>query len=501
MKKYKEDIFCFLAFGIVILCVHLTKNLNNLDEIWIFNMARNVANGLLPYKDFNMITTPGLPIICGAILKIFGTELLVMRILSSFLNTGIVFLIYKILKLFNINKYLCRLIILIIVGLFINFFAIDYNFFILMIALICLYIDLKNYYKTKDIFYYDKKSEILLGILAGCSILMKQTTGICFVIVFIGYKLLTVKTKEDFKKFFKIAVTRLSAVIVPIILLIVYLVHNNIVNDFIDYAISGIKEFSNNISYIYLLKGKVGYLAILVLIIIISSFIIFIKRKECTILIFLAYSMSMIIVVYPIADTAHFLIGGIIAIITGIYILIKFYDNKIKNKINIQDMYNSTKLIKIFTGIFIMVIILGSIAKFLFYIKNCDKYTNLSNFKYIPVEKDIEQQILEVNTYIQEKKEEVYILDASAAIYMIPLHRYNKNYDMFLIGNLGGNGSKAIVDDLKSKENIIILILKNEELMNWQTPRDVIRYIKDNYVKDGEIGIFDIYKKDKEISS
>lgn len=495
MKKYKEDIFCFLALGIIVLCMHLTKNLNNLDEIWIFNMARNIANGLLPYKDFNMITTPGLPILCGAILKLFGTELVIMRILAIFLNTSILFCIYKILKLFNINKYWLRLIMLIITGMFINVLAIDYNLFILFISLICLYIELKSYYTTKKILHYNTKYEILLGILAGFSIVMKQTTGICFAIVFIGYKLLAVKTKDDFKQFLKIAVTRLSAVIVPIILLIMYLIYNNIVYNFMDYAILGIKEFANNISYMHLLKGKVWYLAISVLIIIISSFIIFIKRKEHTILILLAYSLSMIIVIYPIADTAHFLIGGIIAIITGIYLLINFYDNKIKNNMNTQDMYNSTKLIKIFTGIFIIIVIWGSITKLLFYIKSCDKYTNLSNFKYIPVEKDIEQQILEVNAYIREKKEAVYILDASAAIYMIPLQRYNKNYDMFLIGNLGVNGSQAIIDDLNNKENIIILILKNEELMNWQTPRDVIRYIKDNYVKDGEIGIFDIYKK------
>lgn len=404
MKKYKEDIFCFLTLGIVVLCMHLTKNLNNLDEIWIFNMARNIANGLLPYKDFNMITPPGLPILCGAILKLFGTELVIMRILAIFLNTSILFCIYKILKLFNINKYWLRLIMIIITGIFINVLAIDYNLFILFISLICLYIELKSYYTTKKVLHYNTKYEIFLGILAGVSIVMKQTTGICFAIVFIGYKLLAVKTKDDFKQFLKISVTRLSAVIVPIILLIMYLIYNNIAYDFRDYAILGIKEFANSISYIHLLKGKVWYLAILVLIIIISSFIIFIKRKEHTILILLAYSLSMIIVVYPIADTAHFLIGGIIAIITGIYLLIKFYDNKIKNKLNTQDMNNSTKLIKTFTGIFIIIVILGSMTKLLFYIKNCDKYTNLSNFKYIPVEKNIEQQILEVNAYIREKK-------------------------------------------------------------------------------------------------
>ena len=497
MKKYKEDIFCFLVFGIVIFCTLLTKNLNNLDEIWIFNMARNVTNGLLPYKDFNMITTPGLPILCGAILKLFGTELLVMRILAVILNTTILFGIYKILKLFNINKYWLRFIMLTITGVLIEIFAIDYNLFILLISLICLYIELKSYYTTKNILHYNKKQEVLLGFLVGFSILIKQTTGMCFAIGFIGYKLLAVKTKEDFKQFLKIAITRLSAVIVPVILLIVYLVYNNIVDEFIEYAILGIKEFSNSISYIYLLKEKVWYLAILVPIIIISSFIIFIKKNENVLLILWAYSMFMIIVIYPIADTVHFLIGGIIAIITGIYILIKFYNNKIKNEINAQDIYNATKLIKIFTRIVIIIIIFSSVTKLLFYIKNCNYYNNLSNFKYIPVEKELEEQILEVDTYIKEKQEEVYILDATAAIYMIPLHRYNKNYDMFLIGNLGEKGSQVIIDDLKKKKNANILIQKEEKLMNWQTPKEVIEYIKDNYVKDGEVEIFDIYRKEK----
>lgn len=497
MKKYKEDIFCFLLLGIVIFCILLTNNLNGLDEIWIFNMARNIANGLLPYKDFNMITTPGLPILCGAILKLFGTELLVMRIIAMFLNTSMIFCIYKILKLFNINKYWLRLIMIIITGMFINILAIDYNLFILFIALTCLYIELKNYYKTKNIYNYNKKNEFMLGIWAGCSILMKQTTGICFVIVFIGYKLLAVKNKEDFKEFLKIAITRLSAVMIPIILLLVYLTYNNIISNFIDYAIWGIKNFSNSVPYIYLLKGETWYLAILLPVIIISSFIIYIKRKENILLILGAYSISTIIVVYPIADTVHLVIAGIIAIITGIYMLMKFYKNKIKAKIKAKDIYNVTKIINAFTQIFIIVIILSVMLKLLFYIQNCSTYDKLLNFKYIPVSEDIEQQIIEVDKYIQEEKEEVYILDATAAIYMIPLDRYNKNYDMFLIGNLGANDSKAIIDDLKKKKNAIILIQKEEKLMNWQTPKEVIEYIKDNYVKDGEVEIFDIYRKEK----
>ena len=85
--------------------VILSRNLSNLDEIWNYNFARNVANGLVPYKDFNMITTPLLPFICAIFLKLFANELIVMRILSIFLISIIYFLIYLILKKLNINKF------------------------------------------------------------------------------------------------------------------------------------------------------------------------------------------------------------------------------------------------------------------------------------------------------------------------------------------------------------------------------------------------------------
>ena len=62
---------------IVLIALYITSNvlpleINNLDEIWNFNFARCIANGLIPYKDFNIIQGPLLPMICGGLLKIFG---------------------------------------------------------------------------------------------------------------------------------------------------------------------------------------------------------------------------------------------------------------------------------------------------------------------------------------------------------------------------------------------------------------------------------------------
>lgn len=64
MKKHKGELCIFIIFFILISGVIFNNYLNNLDELWVFNGARNIANGLLPYKDFNLITTPGIPLLC-----------------------------------------------------------------------------------------------------------------------------------------------------------------------------------------------------------------------------------------------------------------------------------------------------------------------------------------------------------------------------------------------------------------------------------------------------
>lgn len=494
MKKYREDILVFVFFVITTSAIILIRNLNNLDEVWIFNTARNVANGLLPYKDFNLVTTPGLPILCGMILKIFGTEMFIMRIIAIITNSLIMLIIYKILKTFKIKKEFSLLISIIIMKLFIGSMCIDYNFIILLIALITLYIELKTYKQNNNIFEYNLKKEILLSILAGLSITMKQTTGICFVIAFIGYKLLAVRNKEDFISVLKISIIRFLSSMIPVIILLIYLLCNNIMSEFIDYTILGIKDFSNSISYLNLLKGKLSILAISVPITIIISLYIAIRKNNQIITILFAYSVSTIVVVYPISDNVHFLIAGTITIITGIYLLKELYENKFKGILKKSIIIWVENFIKAFVLIIILIMLGVSIYRLINYIINFKEYINLENFKYIPVSKELEEQIIKIDNYLEEQQNDVYIVDARAAIYMIPINRYNKNYDMFLKGNIGGKGSKGIIEDLQSKENITLLILKNKRNLNWQTPIEVIEYIQEKYEKTGDIEIFDIWK-------
>ena len=490
-EKIKDDILIFLFFWMVTFAIIVNRYLNNLDEVWVFNTARNIANGLLPYRDFNLVTTPGLPILCGIFLKIFGTEMVVMRILASILSATIMFYIYKILNILEIKKDYIIIILAMIFSLFVEHFCIDYNFAILLIALIILKIELSNYKKTNNLLQFNVKRELILGILAGISITMKQTTGICFSIVFIGYKILAVRKKEEFKQFLKISLTRFLGVAIPVMLLILYLIYNEIIGDFFDYTILGIKEFKNNIPYYNLLKGDLKLLAVIVPLGIIIAFYKSIKERNMILTILFAYSISTIIVVYPISDNIHFLIGGTIGIITLVYMLKllinKYFDEVINNE-------KLLKFIEIVTIVIISFMLVVSLYKIIGYLGDCDNY-KLQNFKYIPVYDDMEECIQKVDDYILKQGQEVYILAARACIYMIPINRYNKNYDMFLIGNIGSKGSGGIIEELKSKENIKLLLLNNERNLNWQTPLDVIKYVKENYNKTDEIEIFDVYEK------
>ena len=79
---------------------------------------------------------------------------------------------------------------------------------------------------------------------------------------------------------------------------------------------------------------------------------------------------------------------------------------------------------------------------------------------------------------------------------MIPIDRYNKNYDMFLLGNLGAGGEDAIIEQIKN-EDALYLIVKDDENVNWQNPSKVRSYIKENMECIGKKSYFEVYQNKK----
>lgn len=508
IKAISKDFILFIFIAVMVFSIIAINPISNLDEIWNYNTARAITQNLIPYKDISMITTPLLPMITALFLKLIANEVIVSRVLASVLWGGVLFSIFKILKLLIKEENTCLIITALLGLLFRDCYCIDYNILSLMFSLIILYIELKNIDKPH---FENNKTDFLIGILAGLTVCTKQSIGAILAIIVVGYKIIFVQNKKEFIEYLKIAFKRIIGILIPIILVLIYLIVTNSLQDFINYAVLGISTFSNKIPYAQLMnndKKEIQILSRIMPFILLAMAVLTIvlrnkKKKENIgnidnkILTMLIYSLSTIIIMYPISDEIHFLIAGTITFIGLAYILY-LLGITIYNKINLQ---SKKKIYKI-TSLMISIIAIAFIA--VRGIENITEYTKqeknetIEHYKNIQISEYLQERINEIDNFILEQEKEnkkVYILDAEAAIYMIPINNYNKDYDMFLKGNIGKDGQEGQIQKIKQKEtNEIILIRKRNLQSNWQTPTDVIDYVRENLEFTGEVSIYEVYK-------
>lgn len=312
----------------------------------------------------------------------------------------------------------------------------------------------------------------------------------------IGYKIFAIRKKEEVKNFFKIAFTRVLGVIIPLIIFIIYLVFNGAVKDFVNYTIFGLRTFSNSIPYSNLFKDNIlQVFAIVIPIVLVIMFIrLFVKGTDKKVYVFFAYAVSSFIVTFPICDKIHFLTGSLITILAICYMLYAdFVEDKEFSRVFKLICYGIYSFVTIFLILLLLFKSVDIINKE--YIK-VNKENELKHFSYIPENTGLKERIFEIDEYIVENKRDgknVYMLDAEAALYMIPLDIYNKDYDMFLKGNLGANGEDGIIERINQEEDAIYLL--KMDYLNWQNPNKVREYIMDNLDYKGNISIFYVYEK------
>lgn len=325
-------------------------------------------------------------------------------------------------------------------------------------------------------------------------------------VITVLYKIIFIKNRSEIKKYIKTAMVRIAGILLPILVLFIYLILTGSIKDFVNYAILGISTFSNSISYSNLLENdkiEIKILSILIPISIIINLIIIIIEKVMNrknkilenILTMFIYSFSIIILMYPIADEIHFLIATLIAIITAIYV-IGMFGKKMYNRINYNKKYKTYKIATLIIWIALLAVILTTSINNLYQYIIAEKNQELKHYKNIIVEKYLQKRINDIDNYIIENEnKKVYMLDAEAAIAMIPLDKYNKDYDMFLLGNIGKDGEEGQIEKIKQREKDTIYIIRMKEIpQNWQTPQRVIEYIRENLNFIGTVDAYEIYE-------
>lgn len=493
---------------VLFLVARLATPATDLDEVWNYNTANAFAMGLIPYKQVSMITTPLLPMINSIFLKVVFNGIMTYRVLMGIVFALIVLFIYLIIKELSSKKLLSYICAFFIGTLLIKKFLLDYNYLFLLISLVIAFLEIRDIKKNEN---FNFNHNLCVGVLTGLAFLTKQTIGLLLIFVMVFEVFIYMKKSGfnlKFDKFIKLIGIRILGMMVPIIIFLIYLGITGAFNDFINYAIKGVREFSNNVPYYRLFDSNdkvVLIISRLFIIVYIPLFITFIlesiknkKLKDELINIYvLAFcSIPVIAIIYPISDDFHLMVASVFALIIIAYLLILVL-KKIDSFIKIDVFYKKLLLI----GILVVIVLIS--FKNVIIERNINVKENvLVPFKhyegiYVPeyLSKRISDVTDKVQSYSNSGRESI-IVDAEAAIYDIVLNRYKKNYDMLLIGNIGENGVEKIINEIKDSHNVYYFVKNPQYALNWQLPEDIVDYIRNNLKYHETVSVFDVYYKD-----
>lgn len=493
---------------VVFLVARLATPATDLDEVWNYNTANAFAMGLIPYKQISMITTPLLPMINSIFLKIVFNGIITYRVLMGIVFALIVLFIYLIIRELSSKKLLSYICAFFIGTLLIKKFLLDYNYLFLLISLVIAFLEIRDIKKNEN---FNFNHNLCVGFLTGLAFLTKQTIGILLIFVMIFEVFIYMKKSGfdlKFNKFIKLIGVRILGMMVPIIIFLIYLGITGAFNDFINYAIKGVREFSNNVPYYRLFDSNdkvVSIISRLFIIVYIPLFITFIlecvknkkmKDELMNIYVLAICSIPVIAIIYPISDDFHLIVASVFALIVVAYLLI-FLLNEIDKFVKIDAFYKKLLLIGLLF-IIILISFKNAIIERNLNIKE-NVLVPLKHYEGIYVPKYLSNRISDVTdkvrSYSNSGRESI-IIDAEAAIYDIVLNKYKKNYDMLLIGNIGERGVEKIINEIKDSHNVYYFVKNPQYALNWQLPEDIIDYIRNNLKYHETVSVLDVYYKD-----
>ena len=434
MKKIIKYIILFIL--IVVFQIFLPLNL---EEIWNYGFAHNIATGLIPYKDFNMVITPFYPFFTSLFLLI-KSNILVMYIIQAIL----ILFTYSLLEKIYSDK---ANIFLILLFLFFNCLYPSYNSF--MIFLLIILIFLEEY----------EKNNYLIGIIIGLFILTKQSVGICILIS----NIICLLIRKDYKKILK----RLIGTILPISIFIIFLLFSNSYKEFFNICIYGLYDF-----------GKDNRLSFNIVYILFSVFLIillYLIKKEPKNIIYW-YVIGFLSIIIPLFDINHFC-----------FFLIVFITFIVIPKIKLELNYNLvTKVILLLLTIFIIV---NSIDNKSFYYPN-----KVNHFEYKYITKIHEKELKQiVGLYDKYESYNIVFLSRSSYLYKLVANKKINYLDLINRGNFGFDGTNKLYNMLKKQENALFVVQTPSFTKNDQTDNIALKFINKYCKKIDEFDDFKLY--------
>ena len=435
--KYFLVFFFFLYWSLIVQPI-------SLDEIWNYGFSYNIYNGLVPYKDFNMVMTPIYPMIMSMFFMI-NSSMLTMHVVNSLMLTGMIYLIEKLInKKYNISIFL----ILLIFPMSLIFPS--YNIFLLMLLILIIYLEKNNC------------NDYLIGFILGFLILTKQSVGV-FVALVSLYYLYKDKSK---------VIRRIIGCFIPCFCFLIYLIISNSLSGFLDLCLFGLLDFgkSNGSSF--------NYLFIFGIIMLIINLLLIKNSKDK---INYYYLLSFFSIMIPLFDLYHVLIY----FFSFIFIYLLEENISFKNKYLNVDLF-------VF-GFLIGIIFISSFYRFndkVYFPNNINHFEyRMVNDKYLDYSDTINGRFLEY----RELGYRVVFLSADGYYFKL-INDIDIDYlDLINAGNWGYKGSDKLLSKIKSCKNCVFFLDESEIGLNKQTDQNLLMYVKKNGCIKEEFGNYKVY--------
>ena len=431
----------------------------SMDEIWNFGFSKRIAEGYIPYRDYNIVTTP-LFFFIGAL---FSKNLMIFRLYGALINAAIPTITYYYCEKNGLDKQLS---IVMTFASCVFLIGVDANYnYMLLVGMMISCLIANNFFYNKD-----SKNSFLFGLSLSIILLIKQNIPGILIIVFTCILLIMLFRKKINHKIF---ICYALGGVIPVFILIIYLLLNGALMDFIDYTILGLNSFSNNLGI-----DRESLIAITPALIV--TFIIgaeLFKNKNFTSINYstLVFSIASYAIIFPILNMPH----AIMLFVFNIFLFIPLLKN-IRLK---------SKLIKILVYLIYIVFLIGFITQ------KDDDYvrTDIDIYKNILVKREFDENTKVIFEYIKEQEKngiDVAMVNEYSYLYMIPANDNNGVLDLLSVGNVGTLSNEDIILLIDNKD----IILTNDYYF-FQDIKDVREYVFENYTQIGTVGNMGIYKK------
>lgn len=456
-KKYLGIYALYFIYASIIL-VNSMGDIS-MDEIWNFGFSRRIAEGYIPYRDYNIVTTP-LFFFIGAL---FSKNLMIFRLYGALINAGIPTITYYYCEKNCLDKQL-SIVMTFASCMFLIGVDANYNYMLLLGMMISTMIANRFFYQK------DSKNSFLFGLSLSIILLIKQNIPAVLIIVFTCILLIMLfRKKINLKVFISYALGG----VIPVFILIIYLLLNGALMDFIDYTILGLNSFSNNLGIDRKSLIAIAPALIVTFIIVAELF----KNKNFTSINYstLVFSIASYAIIFPILNMPH----AIMLFVFNIFLFIPLLKN-IRLK---------SKLITALVYLIYIVFLIG------FIIQKDEDYirTDIDIYKNILVKREFDENTKVIFEYIKEQEKkgiDVAMINEYSYLYMIPAGDNNGVLDLLSVGNVGTLSNEDIILLIDKKD----IILTNDHYF-YQDIKEVREHVFDNYVQVGRVGDMGIYKK------